>query len=545
MIVSAYILELKKSVMSANVNQAKALLDRMAAQPPDVQGEIIHILALAPDKTALMLLDYLTGLEMDQADVKERLIQLLTDRAHLNFEFILILFRYAGRDRLDHLAPLIRHVLNNETRPGILAAAIETVGREKIDRLIDDVAEFIYYDDAALKAKAVRALERIGSAHARRRLEEAAATEKCDQDILDAVAFLSAGDQPPDTPALVPVPDGPVDIRTADLVADLKAPDLTRRFKAFRTLQALGEDALDILQPCLGSDDPDLVSNCMGIFSRTLPLKAVNRIIAVLEKKGIGSLVKFAVYELLGSFPELDSAAPLVRGINEPSQAVRMAAVRALDRNLTDFVKVELRNRIESGTKSAAQLAHSILDAKAVRVMEYLLGSDTFSYMASNHLSKDTAIEVLEAYTAVLETRGLKSTVKKFRNLIHRQLETDRPAVVIVSPLDTVLNLYAATVSAAGCRPLVFKNPQDAFESVLESQPILLLTDLFLADLTGIDFAGEIRELYDRQTLPVIVSTRQAQLVKHLARDRQTLETVNAVYEFPVRPSQLKTWLGS
>ena len=78
-------------------------------------GEVLQILALAPDKIALELLSFLTIKEQKDPDLYNRLIQLIIDRAHLNFNFALLLLKNTDSPTIKKVAPLLRHILSNET----------------------------------------------------------------------------------------------------------------------------------------------------------------------------------------------------------------------------------------------------------------------------------------------------------------------------------------------------------------------------------------------------------------------------------------------
>ncbi|THB80005.1 MAG: response regulator, partial [Desulfobacteraceae bacterium] len=184
-----------------------------------------------------------------------------------------------------------------------------------------------------------------------------------------------------------------------------------------------------------------------------------------------------------------------------------------------------------------------ILDAGAVHIMDYLLVSDTFSYMASNYLTKDTPAHVLEAYVTLLEKRKLKSTVKKYQAFIQEQAQRQMPGIAVVSTEKTVLKIYARIISSLGCRPLLFTSPQEAFESVLQNKPQLLITDLFLNDMTGVTFAAEIREMYTQEDLTILISSLQKDLVKAMDKTPEYFELIDGIYGFPIQPSQLKSFV--
>ncbi len=535
-----YIDEVKNSINTSNINQAKTLLKDLPEQSRNIKLEVLHALALAPDKTALALIDFLFFENSFDPEFTDRLVQLTTDRAHLNFQFVLILFRVLGDGKIKRLSRLIRHILSNETRIDLLTVIIETIGRERIENMVDDVAEFIFYDDETLKAKAVKALERIGTPPALNRLVQAAETEKCDQNILDTIAVLK-GKNPGESPGNEA---DDKDVSPAGrLVEKLGANDLDTRYRAWSELKELGRTALPFLMPGLSSGDHDRVITTLGIFSRTLPVTITSRVFSLLEAKSPVFGIRFAAYDLLGDFAELESAAGLVKGLSDNTSAVRIAAARALDKNLTDYVSAEIRKKIESGTRVAPLLAQAIVDAGATCIMEELLSSDTFSYIVSNYLLTDAPRQVLETYVSILEKRRLSATARKYKALLSERSGKKLPRVLVVSRSETVLKVYARLITSAGGDPAGFLSTQDAFESCLAQKPGLIITDLFLNDMTGPGFASEVRDLYSKDDLAIVVSSLQKNLVQVLSDQKAAADIVNGIYEFPLKIRCISSWI--
>ncbi len=225
-----YLPALKKSIKSGKIGQAKTLLTQISSRSDIEKQEVIQILALASDKPAFELLNLLASQEHKDPEIYDRLIQLITDRAHLNFRFVLILFEIADRSAINQVAPLIKHILSKETDKELLNKIIRSSGKMKIEKLVNDIAEFIFYDDIVLKQEAVKALERIGTQKACEKLALASKTEKCDQNILDALHILQS-----QTSNLEEASTGPEDIsddKPAGL-EDLDSRDFEKRFQAF------------------------------------------------------------------------------------------------------------------------------------------------------------------------------------------------------------------------------------------------------------------------------------------------------------------------
>jgi len=515
--------------------------------------EVIEMLALAPDKTALALLTFLLGKIRLDNETRKRLFQLTADRAHLNFTFARILLDHGDQSQLIYWAPLFKHILSKETNEDLLNRIIRTAGKLKLEVLIEDVAEFIFYDHMALKADAIKALERIGSNLALERLEQVALTDKCDQDILDAIDILKTALS--DVPT--PVDTGPYtneqpkeeDSFETNLVL-LTSGRGEERYQAFTYFSAHGFQVASALTDCtdkqgkLDNLDHDLLINLLSLTARTIPRQAITCLYDLLSEKKIDSQIRFAVYNALEAFPELESAAGIIKGISDPSMYVRIAAIRALEKHCSDYVVAEIKNKIESGTKVGEILVHAILDARAVCLIEALMSSDTFSYITSNYLEKIAPVQVIEAYISVLEKRNLKSTIKKYIRLRDQKASLKKKFFILVSSSRSFLDVYAKLIDTCGYETRTFIDTQEAFEAIVVEKPAAIVCDLFLNHMTGIGFAGEVREMYNPQELPIIISSLQKGLSKPELDADLEKSKVNLFCDFPARPNQIKSWLN-
>ncbi len=540
-----FITRFKKSLKALDLKTAKNILISIPGEPDQIKLDVLHELALAPDQIAWELLLFLSEINFGTNDIRERLIQLITDRAHLNFSFLPILFKAGGRKKVREAAPLMKHVLVNETDTGILAETIRAAGRNTIQALVNEISEYIYYDDQELKAHTVQALERIGSPKALFRLEEAAQTIKCDQNILDAIATLKQEEE--DQKAKkeekqekeVVHRDVKEDKKALLHCTNLKSTEMDIRFNALVNLTEMGPQNIKILEENLGSDNHDLVINTLRIIARTIPEQMLGNLYALLSKKGLPKSVKFAAYEALGSFPGLESAASTLNGIDDPALHVRMAALNVLEKTPTDFVLAEIKNRIETGRRKGEILAETILDVQARHIIEYLRISDTFSYIASNYLTKRAPLSTLKGYVSILQDRNLRSTAKKFNSIAEKASRENRPKAMVISSSKTVQAVYEKLLSQAGYAPMSFIAPQDAFEKASEEKPGLIISDLFLNEITAIEFASEIREFYPPKEVAFVISTLQQDFNDNRFEALFSKIGIHGIVAFPARANQI------
>ncbi|MCG8614677.1 MAG: hypothetical protein MI802_00565 [Desulfobacterales bacterium] len=580
-----YIPQLKHLIKTARLQEAREALADLASRPQTDQEAVIELLALASDSTALDLLGFLTETTSKENPLHLRLFQLTSDRAHINSNFVRILINSGTPAQMRQITPLLKHILTKEAQGDLLNRILRVVGKFKLEALIDDVAEFIFYDDPTLKQESVKALERMATPKALERLKQIAKTDKCDLDILDAIDVLEerlepmapaaetapvspvpfapqppeSAPQPPPTPEPAPAPQAaapsppaaapPVQTEPSDELSDklflLASKRLQDRHQAYLYFCEHGDMVARALKASLDSKDTDLMINLLRLTARTIPQKAVSDLLTLAGKKDLERPLKFSVYSALAHLPELESAASVVSGTSDTSMHIRIAALHALDRHCSDFVIAEIKKKIESGTKVGEAIGVSILDAKATRLIDALMDSDTFSYIISNYLERGASLQVLDAYISVLEQRKRVSSVKKHNRLRLEQAKKERPFFVVIHPSEIYLSVYAKLIHSCGFDARTFVSPQEAFESIVFEKPAAVVCDLFIKELTALDLAREIREIYPRDEVPIIVSSLQKNLDKTLMNHAFDEAGINGFYDFPAKISQIKTWAAA
>ncbi len=537
---SDYIPQLKKSIKAGKLGEAKTLLGQLATRHDAEKQEILQLLALTPDKAAFELLTFLSHKDNQDPKISSRIIQLVIDRAHLSYNFILILFSNAPKSTVTSTVPLLRHILSKETDKELLNKIIRAAGKIQIEHLTADIAEFIFYDDALLKQEAVKALERIGTSEACEMLIQASKTEKCDQNILDTIDVLNAKKPTTKkTPQSKELAQAPFKIELEQLTSN----SLKKRFDALLEFSKNGAIVSKTLSEHIDSSDHDLMINLLGMISRSIPREVVNNLFSIISQKETDNSIKFAAYNALSAFPELESAASIIQGVSESAMFVRLAAIKALDKNLSDFVCAEIRNKIESGTKKGETLAQTILDARAKNLIEQLMISDTFSYMASNYLARTAPVPALDTFIHILEKRKLKSTAKKYKNLKEEKETQPRKELVVISTSESVLNIYSKLIYSCGFSSLTFLREQEAFEAIIAKQPCAIICDLFLNEMTGLELTQEIRGAYSADQVPVIISMLQKNFDEEQLQKEMASAQVTNICEFPPKTTQIKSWI--
>ena len=553
--------KLKGLIETDRIEEAKPLLQRMA--PGTDSAPVIEMLALASDDTAFELIDFLMSEATLGNAVQERLFQLATDRAHLNYTFTRVLLAHGSPEQVRKITPLLKHILTNAAKGELLNLVLRTAGKLKLQSLTTEVAEFIFFDDPDLKRESVKALERMETAEALEYLEQIAATDKCDMDILDAIDVLreklEAG-RAADLAEPKAVPPKPETDKKESAESREAKPPVPSEDDPETQLTLLSSERLDqlmagygyfaanphlvpgILHRNLDTDNHDLLINLLRLTTRTIPQKAQGDLLTLAARKKLKGTLKFALFSALAAFPELESAAAALEAASDPSVMVRLPAVKVLDHHCSDYIAAEVKNRIESGTKKGEALAVTILDAGAVNLIDALMASDTFSYVASNYLERSASIRAIDAYIQVLENRNRTSTLKKYSQIRIKRAEKKRPFFVVIHSNPAYLDIYTKLIHSSGFDVRCFSAPQEAFESIVFEKPTAIICDLFVRQIAVMELAGEIRELYPETEVPLIVSTLQQNLDRNIVEKEFKAVGITSLCGFPATASQIKSW---
>jgi len=113
--------------------------------------------------------------------------------------------------------------------------------------------------------------------------------------------------------------------------------------------------------------------------------------------------------------------------------------------------------------------------------------------------------------------------------------------------------LYAKKLYEMGYTPLIFQFPAEAIQEICKKKPDLVLTDLNMPEIDGLQLTREIRKKYSPQELPIIMITTQSDFVggtekttgKPINDDTIKKLGVNRILHKPFTETDLSTAISS
>ena len=398
------------------------------------------------------------------------------------------LIRVAGELRDDRLTPVLLDILSASRDEAEIRLVIETLGLIGDPEAINTLTDFLYAANRDLIIAAVQALGQVGTSTAMHRLAERMGTDN-EIDYLILSIFGEVQDQ----------------ISLDKLNATIRSHYAHMRTYAKQQLVAIGQKAVPCLIDNLQQDDPDVLIHTLNVLGDIGDESAVNPIRKLLVSEPKSANVRFAAYEALALLPLKKGAYTLTAGLTDKEDHVCIAAARAIDQNFSDILAAGIRNLLRGPEEESRHIAKVIVNAQVDKIFMSLAEDEVFRRLALEYLPH-THKDIRAHYHQLLIAAGMKDFARK---ILGKAEEEVRRKVVAVDDSRMILNIYKATLYELGYEPVLFEFPASASEWLLGEKPAMVLTDLNMPKITGIELTRKIREVYDANALPVIMVTTQ------------------------------------
>jgi CheY-like chemotaxis protein len=210
--------------------------------------------------------------------------------------------------------------------------------------------------------------------------------------------------------------------------------------------------------------------------------------------------------------PSNKSAVSLAQGLTDPVNHVSMAAAKAIDKNLSTILVAGLRNMIEAQDAQSMEVVATLLDSGADNVFNVLLDSEVFQNYAVRHLTERAHPDIVSHNLELLGKKGLGQLVR----LVQDKLKPEGVHAVHILAVDdskTMLKIYMRMVHDMGFAIDAHEYPTKALAAAKATKPDLLITDLNMPVMNGVQLSQEIRKVYNSQQLPILMITTQSDII--------------------------------
>jgi len=525
--------EIQANIQTGDALKARLVLDHLGAVDKKTQNRLLYELSRGEMEFTVPLLNYLlvahpelaAGLPIIRETLFSNLIAypeiLLKSLANPEITDKTVMIELAGELKFDEATPALIDLLGGTENNTTIRLIIETLGLIGNPESINTLTDYLYSADRELIIAAIQALGQVGTHTAMHRLAERMGTDN-ELDLIILGIFADVQDQ----------------VSLDKLNDTLRSHYAHMRIYAKDELIRIGVKAVPVLIENLKEGDSDLLVHTLNVLGDIGDESAIMPIRALLNTLPRNANVRFAAYEALALLPLRKGAYTLASGLTDAEDHVCTAAARAIDRNFNEILAAGIKNMIRVQNDEARHIVKIIVNAQVDNLFLSLAKEEYFQEMALIYLPHAHR-DIKNHYIALLKEQGLEPFAAKISGG-----EADVRARIKVCAVDDsrmILNIYKATLHELGFEPVLFEFPAGALEWIAREKPALVLTDLNMPEISGIDLTLGIRKLYAADVLPVIMVTTQSDIQDHEAASKAG---VNDILIKPFNADSLRIAMG-
>ncbi len=388
--------------------------------------------------------------------------------------------------------------LNQEPSLQSAKRAIEALGRIGDLSTVSVLSEYLYSNDRELTLAAVKALGDIGNNVSIQRLAERMGSDTgLDVFILNIFAKIQ----------------NPLSLEK--LNATLGSHHDYLRNYAKTKLADIGPKTVPILVTNLTLEDPDVLVHTLNVLGDIGDESVVKPVKKLLRNEPEDPNVRFAAYEVLGRIPVKEGVYTLVKGILDEIDFVAVAATKAIDSNFNDVAKAGLQNLIKQEKEDLERYVEIIIISESKKIFLSLVEDKVFMRHSIKYLKNNTPDNVKQIFERFLRNNNCPEQADAILETIKRKTDKKEVSVWAVDDSRMMLKIYQNTLHNLNCDSKLFEFPADLLEEMKKESPNILITDLNMPDISGIELTRRVRKRFSKKELPIIMITTQTDSVSN------------------------------
>jgi CheY-like chemotaxis protein len=205
-----------------------------------------------------------------------------------------------------------------------------------------------------------------------------------------------------------------------------------------------------------------------------------------------------------------------------------MSAARAIDRNLSKALVAGLKNVVREGSEDSKNAVAALIDSEASNIFNFLVEEESFLEIAKTHVAGKADPSTRKAFLKQMGIIGRKEFAETIEKAVVGKGEPENKVnqIFVVDDSKMMLKLYQNKLTALGFTPVTFDRPEDAIPQILQKKPNLVITDLNMPNISGLELTREIRKKFSRQEIPILMITTQSDFVEEKDGDIKVNDTV-------------------
>lgn len=425
----------------------------------------------------------------------------------------------AGKYQLKAtLQPLLR-IIDTTDDNELIRASLKSLGEIKDPISLEDLKDFAFNDDPVLAATAVSALGEI------------------QPDFLTLQEFF---DRLPELPALAML-NGMAEEKSKETVAFLvdhiHHPNSVIRRVIATHIVKIDEPAVEPLAQKLIKGDRDEKIMSANILANMKHQRVFPYLVTATRDKDEN--IRFAAYEALGDISSNQTCYTCYDGIFDPSLSIRTLVLTYLEDNVCAVVAGKVRRNLQKKDIKAERIQEAMAHVAATQILDRIIDYPDVFEPIFKQIKMHSSVLILEQYKSLLMQDKCKGLQQQWNTIKVEVSATDQQQdrkVLVVDDSATVLRISSNILNKAGYTTFTAMDGQQGLNILAKQQMDIIITDMNMPIMTGIEMAREIKKNMLLDEIPLImITTEQKDNEKQAALDAG----IDVFLTKPFKPKEL------
>jgi PleD family two-component response regulator len=150
----------------------------------------------------------------------------------------------------------------------------------------------------------------------------------------------------------------------------------------------------------------------------------------------------------------------------------------------------------------------AFIDSEADSIFRNLFPDTTFQILALQYLCTKAHPDTRRHFSDILRQYGYDQ--QALRVDPSEESNEKSTTIYVVDDSRMLLKVYKSNLHEIGFVSKLFEFPESAIEHILNDKPDLVITDLNMPKITGLELTRQVREVFAKEQLPIILITTQS-----------------------------------
>lgn len=313
-----------------------------------------------------------------------------------------------------------------------------------------------------------------------------------------------------------------------------------------------------ILEELAGKGDrvPPLIRDLFADATEDQKIMATNLIGLMGSKKGGDVLlealdrglvdtvnVRTAIYEAFGGIHSLKGLVCLVDALDETEPQVLITVLTALEHQVNGGVIDAVSRRLAQEGPQSDRLIRAIINAGAVAVFDRLYDFPPVARRMVDAVLASNDPVTLETFAKVLEDIPGDRAKSDLDKLASQAVRIGKYRILAVDDSRAMRLFYRSLIAKMDIEPLIAENGQAGLDLLAAGEHVdLIVTDLNMPVMDGIEFTRKLREHPLYRNIPIIMGTTESENSQEMLARKSG---VDVVVNKPINPEILTETIRS